>query len=527
MPEMPDSAAVPSLPLLEMRNVSKRFGGVAALQNVSVQVGKAEVLALIGENGAGKSTLMKVLGGVHFPDEGEIRVEGEPVRITSVRDSTRLGVAFIHQELSVLDNLDVAANIFLGREETFGGPLRLLASRRMAEEATVYLKQVGLEVPPDTLVSRLSLAQRQMLEIARSLSQKARLIIMDEPTASLTPAETERLLNVIRDLRNRGVSVIYISHRLREIEAVADRVTGLRDGKNAGDLARNEITHDRMVRMMVGRELERSPRSKGTLPPDARPRLDVRDLRTRRYPNQTVSFTVNAGEILGFAGLVGAGRTEVAQALFGVEPALAGDIRLDGETVTIRSPQDAIARGLYLIPEDRRRLGLILDMPIRENISLPSLLRFLAPPSLLHLIDRNREQQSATENATRLNVKAASVEAHVGTLSGGNQQKVVLAKWLSRRPRVLIFDEPTRGVDVGAKAEIYARIRELAAAEEGVAVVCISSDMEEVLNLCDRVAVMHEGHITGILDFDAMNEEAIMALAVGGTAAMSNPSTSR
>jgi ribose transport system ATP-binding protein len=508
------SPAPAQTPRLEMRHISKRFGGVAALQNVSLKVYPGEILALIGENGAGKSTLMKVLGGVHQPDEGEVFVEGQPAQIASVRDASRLGIAFIHQELSVLDNLDVAANVFLGREETVGGPFRILASGKMEDEAAVYLKQVGLNVSPRTMVSRLSLAQRQMLEIARALSQEARILILDEPTASLTPSETDRLLDVMRELRARGVSLIYISHRLKEIEAVADRVTGLRDGQNAGDLSREEITHDRMVRLMVGRDLERTARDAPSFA-DAAPRLEVRNLRTTRYLEQSVSFAVRPGEILGFAGLVGAGRTEVAQALFGVEPAMGGDVLLDGKPVTVRSPRDAIALGLYLIPEDRRRLGLILDMPIRENISLPSLLRFLSNPAAFRLVDRGRERSSAGENATRLNVKAASIEANAGTLSGGNQQKVVLAKWLSRDPKVLIFDEPTRGVDVGAKAEIYARIRELAK-NDGVAVICISSDMEEVLMLCDRVAVMHEGRITGILEHHEMNEEAVMFLAVGG-----------
>jgi len=505
----PEAAA----PLLEMRGITKRFGGVTALQGVDLSIYRGEVLAIIGENGAGKSTLMKVLGGVHSPDEGEVRVDGQPVRIASPREATRLGIAFIHQELSVLDNLDVAANLFLGREKTFGGPLNLIASRDLEEQAAVYLKQLGLAVSPRTPVANLSLAQRQMVEIARALSQEARLLIMDEPSASLTPTETERMLAVVRDLRERGVSVVYISHRLKEIESIADRVTGLRDGKNVGDLVPGEITHDRMVRMMVGRELERVLHEEHVVPEGAKPVLEVRGLRTPRYPHRQVSFRVHAGEILGFAGLVGAGRTEVAQALFGVDAALGGEVLLEGRPVSIRTPQDAIANGIYLIPEDRRRLGLILDFPIRENITLPSLNRF---SRALGWIDRGEEKRSATESATRLNVKTASVENAAGTLSGGNQQKVVLAKWLSRDPRVLIFDEPTRGVDVGAKAEIYERIRDLAS-REGVAVLCISSDMEEVLGLCDRVAVMHEGAITGVLSHDEMSEEAVMRLAVGGT----------
>ncbi|GAB4459069.1 MAG: sugar ABC transporter ATP-binding protein [Armatimonadaceae bacterium] len=501
-------------PLLEMRRISKRFGGVIALQTVSLQVYPGEILALIGENGAGKSTLMKVLGGIHAPDAGEILWNGEVVKIPNPTAANRFGIAFIHQELSVLENLSVAANIFLGREKTTGGPLGLLADREMETQSEAYLKPLGLSLSPRTLVGSLSIAQRQMVEIARALSQNARLIIMDEPSASLTPSETDRLLQVVRDLKTQGVSVIYISHRLREIEAIADRVTGLRDGKNAGDLNRNEyineITHTRMVRLMVGRDLERSEHSAATT--GDTPRLEVRNLRTRRYPEQSVSFSVFPGEVLGFAGLVGAGRTEVAQAIFGVDPPLSGEIILNGNPVPLRSPQDAIRHGIYLIPEDRRGLGLILDMPIRANITLPSLGRF---SQIAGIIQRKKEQTAAEQSARHLNVKAPTVEAHAIALSGGNQQKVVLAKWLERNPQVLVFDEPTRGVDVGAKAEIYERIRALAA-EEQVAVLCISSDMEEILLLSDRVAVLHEGEITGILSRDELTEEAIMHLAVGG-----------
>jgi len=503
-------------PILEMQGISKRFGGVIALQSVRLIVYPGEVLALIGENGAGKSTLMKVLGGVHSPDAGEIRWEEKSIKLANPAAATRLGIAFIHQELSVLENLDIAANVFLGREKTLGGPLKLIASKDLEIQSETYLKRLGLDLSPRTLVGSLSIAQRQMVEIARALSQEARLIIMDEPTASLTPMETERLLAVIRDLKAQGVSIIYISHRLKEIEAIADRVTGLRDGKNAGDLNRNEfineITHERMVRLMVGRDLERPDRAAAPTQENT-PRLEVRGLCTKRYPAQSVSFSVYPGEILGFAGLVGAGRTEVAQALFGVEPAVEGEVLLTGKPITLRTPQDAIRAGIYLIPEDRRGLGLILEMPIRENITLPSLKQF---SQILGWINRKSEKAFAEENSRKLNVKTLTIEANAGTLSGGNQQKVVLAKWLSRNPKVLIFDEPTRGVDVGAKAEIYERIRALAT-ETGVGVICISSDMEEVLLLCDRVAVMHEGRITGILDPNELSEEAIMRLAVGGT----------
>ena len=498
-------------PTLQMRGVEKRFPGVHALKGVSLSVDAGEVVALLGENGAGKSTLMKVLGGVHQPDSGEVLIDGEPVGIRSVSDATRYGVAFIHQELNVLDNLDVAANVFLGREPLRGGPLRLVDNRRMREETRRHLARLGLEIEPDTPLSRLSIAQQQMVEIAKALSQDARILIMDEPTSSLTLSETARLLGVVKELRAQGVGVIYISHRLGEVKEIADRAVVLRDGANAGELMREEIDHDRMVRMMVGRDIQSFYQHPAG---EKEPRyFVVEGLRTARYPGQRVSLDVGRGEILGLAGLVGSGRSEVAGALFGVEPALEGEVRLGGERVRIRSPQDAIRRGIYLVPEDRRTAGLITDMALRENVTLPSLGRY----AKASLISFGREREAAREVCDRLNVKAPSVESPAANLSGGNQQKVVLAKWLSLGPKVLIFDEPTRGVDVGAKAEIYALLRGLA--EGGVAVLMISSDMEEILHVSDRVAVMHEGLVTGVLGRGECTEENIMRLAVGRQAA--------
>jgi ribose transport system ATP-binding protein len=498
-------------PSLEMKGISKRFPGVVALDRVDLSVGAGEVLALIGENGAGKSTLMKILGGVYQPDEGAIFIAGQQVVINSVADALRLGIGFIHQELNVFDNLDVASNVFLGREPRRGGFLRLIDRARMYREARVYLERLRLEVPPDTPLARLSIAQQQLVEIAKTLSQQARILIMDEPTSSLTLSETERLIEVVKELRAQGVSIIYISHRLGEVEALADRVVGLRDGRNAGELARAEIDHDRMVRMMVGRDIAHF-----YVPPEGGTRetaFEVRGLRTRRYPQRAVSFAARRGEILGFAGLVGAGRSELAQAIFGVEPPVAGEIVLAGQPVKINSPQDAIRQGIYLAPEDRRRAGLILEEAIRKNVSLPSLARYAAAG----LVNADAERKAAAEVCRRLNVKAPSVEVPTDTLSGGNQQKVVLAKWLAREPRVLIFDEPTRGIDVGAKHEIYELMRGLARA--GVVIIMISSDMEEVLGVSDRVAVMHEGQLTGVLEREQCSEEAVMQLAVGHTAA--------
>jgi ribose transport system ATP-binding protein len=491
-----------------MRGIEKRFTGVHALKGVDLEVSAGEVVALLGENGAGKSTLMKVLGGVHQPDAGEVLIDDAPAQMRGVSDASRHGIAFIHQELNVLDNLDVAANVFLGREPVRGGPLRLVDRERMERESKTYLARLGLDVRPDTPLARLSIAQQQMVEIAKALSQDARVLIMDEPTSSLTLSETERLLGVVKDLRSHGVAVIYISHRLGEVKEIADRAVVLRDGANAGQLRREEISHDRMVRMMVGRDVESFYQH-----PEGEKRpgyFQVESLRTSRYPDRQVKFEVGRGEILGLAGLVGAGRSEAAQAVYGVDPAVESRLLLDGRPLVIRSPRDAIRYGVYLVPEDRRTAGLITDMAIRENVTLPALGRYARGG----LISFDKEREGSKEVCARLGVKAPSVEVRAANLSGGNQQKVVLAKWLSLEPKVLIFDEPTRGIDVGAKAEIYDLMRKLA--EAGVAIVMISSDMEEVINVSDRVAVMHEGRVTGVLGREDCTEENIMRLAVGG-----------
>jgi len=494
-------------PILEMKGITKRFPGVVALDHVDLEIYPGEVVALIGENGAGKSTLMKILGGLYQPDEGSIVIDGQPVTIHSVSDALNLGIAFIHQELNVLDNLDVAANIFLGREPRWGGPLKLIDRSRMYAEAQTHLNCLGLDISGRAPLSKLSMGHQQMVEIAKALSQQARILIMDEPTSSLTLSETERLIEVVKDLKSCGVSIIYISHRLGEVQELADRVVALRDGRNAGGLSREAISHDGMVRMMVGRDLEDFyVHPKGVV---RQPCFEVRDLRTRRYSQCAVSFKVNKGEIVGFAGLVGAGRSELAQAIFGVDPAVGGDILLEDKLVKIHTPRDAIGKGIYLIPEDRRNAGLILEDSIRKNITLPSLVRYASAG----LINFESERKGAASIFKKLNVKAPSVEERVGNLSGGNQQKVVLAKWLSLSPHVLIFDEPTRGIDVGAKAEIYELMRGLA--ESGVAIMMISSDMEEILGVSERVAVMHEGRLTGVLERSGCNEEAIMRLAVG------------
>jgi ribose transport system ATP-binding protein len=496
--------------LLEMRGISKRFPGVVALDNVSLEVRRGEVVALCGENGAGKSTLMKILGGVYQPDAGEIRIESQPVGIQNVTTAMRLGIAFIHQELNVLDNLDVAANVFLGREPVIG-PFQLIDRKKIHADTEPYLKRLGLNISSRTRLDRLSIAQQQMVEIAKALSLNARFIIMDEPTSSLTLSETERLLRLVRELAEQGVSVIYISHRLGEIEHCADRVVVLRDGRNAGQLSQEEIAHDRIVGLMVGREIKSFyVESTAKKNPGF---LQVRNVRSSRYPAKAVSFDAAQGEILGFAGLVGAGRSELAKAIVGLDRFAAGEIRLGEKVVPVGKPRDAISRGIYLVPEDRRGEGLIVGMCVRENVTLPSLKRF-AP---FNFIRRDRERQVADEQIASLKIKTPGTETLVSNLSGGNQQKVVLGKWLAMNPRVMILDEPTRGIDVGAKAEVYRLMRSLA--EQGTVILMISSDMEEVLHVSDRVAVMHEGEITGVLERTDCTEEKIMQLAVGGKAA--------
>ena len=494
--------------ILELAGIGKRFGGVVALDAVDLTIERGEVVALIGENGAGKSTLMKILGGIHQPDTGAIRIDGKPVRIATTAAAGRLGIGFVHQELNNLDNLDVGANLFLGREPRWAGPLMLVDRRRIARDARPHLERLGLKLDPRTPLKELSLAQQQMVEIARALAQQSRILILDEPTSSLTLSETQRLLETVCQLRAQGVSVVYISHRLGEIKQVADRVVALRDGRNAGGLDRSQISHDAMVRLMIGRDLKNFYIPGGA--PSGIVRLSIRALRTRANPHHEVTLDVAAGEILGLAGLVGACRSELAAALFGVEPPLSGEVYVEGKLLNTRSPRHAIAAGLYLVTEDRRRTGLLTDMSVRENITLPALARY----STAALISRGRETHVATRFSDSLRIKTPTVETPVRNLSGGNQQKVVLAKWLSLNPRVLIVDEPTRGIDVGAKAEIYRLLRDLALA--GVAIIVISSDMEEVLGVSDRIAVMHEGALAGTLHRPQFSEEAVMRLAVGG-----------
>ena len=497
-------------PLIEAVGVGKSFPGVRALDGVSVAVYPGEVLAIVGENGAGKSTLMKILAGVYQPDAGELRRDGVTVRFDGPADALNAGVSLIHQELSLAENLTVVENLYLGREFTVPNRLHWLRKAPMRAAGRGMLARVGLpESLLDARVSTLSPGQKQLVEIARALGRDAKVLIMDEPTSSLTQTETARLYEVIDGLRAGGVSVVYISHRLAEVTRLADRAVVLRDGRFSAELARHELTHDTIVKHMIGRDLTQY------FPRDHRKSggavvFEIDGLRYRGGPSHPASLTVRAGEVLGMAGLVGAGRTELAEAVFGIRPVVAGTMLLDGEPVRFPGPADAIRAGVLLAPEDRRLHGLILEASVGANLTLPNLDRV----SNFAWISPGAESDLHRRMIAKLGVKTPSAAQTVGFLSGGNQQKVVFGKWLARGPKVLILDEPTRGVDVGAKGEIYTLIDELCG--QGVAVWVISSDMEELLGLSDRVAVMHEGAIAGELGRAEMTEAAIMTLATGG-----------
>lgn len=491
----------------QLTDISKSYAGVQAVQGVNFAVSPGEVIGLVGENGAGKSTLMKIIGGVIEPSSGTLEIDGVQRKSLTVLESMGAGIAFVHQELNLFDNLDVASNVYIGREPLYGGPFRLVNRKKLNADVQPLLDRLGVEFTPETMVSDMSIAQRQLLEIVKALSLNSRLVIMDEPTSSLTLIETDRLLNVVAGLKASGVSVIFISHRLNELTKCADRVVVLRDGRVVGELAKTEISHGAMIRLMIGRDLKSL-----YVPPANKPGeavLKISDVCTAAYPNQTVSLSVRKGEILGLAGLVGAGRTELARAIFGIDPLLSGSVALNGEAIHIDGPRQAISRGIFLVPEDRKRCGLLLDVSIAENIALPNM-QACASGGLVSdgIVAANAERQRE-----RLHIRAPSVDQEGSSLSGGNQQKVVLAKWLAMNPRVLICDEPTRGVDVGAKSELYEMLRGLA--DAGVAILMISSDMEEVIGVSDRIAVMHEGMISGFLERAEFSEHNVLRLAVG------------
>jgi ribose transport system ATP-binding protein len=492
---------------LKLTGVGKSYPGVAALSDYSMEVRAGEVIGLVGENGAGKSTLMKLLGGITAPDCGVIEIDGVARASLSVSDSMGAGIAFVHQELNLFDNLDVAANIFIGREPTKYGALQLVDHARLHAMVRPYLDRLGANFSASSAVSGLSLAQRQLVEIAKALSLNSRLVILDEPTSSLPISETDKLLKVIAGLKAMGIAIIFVSHRLNEVVQACDRVIVLRDGRIAGQLARDQINHDAMVRLMVGRDLKVD-----YVGPADRPggvALSVHGLRTTSHPLQAVSLAFRRGEILGLAGLAGAGRAELARAIFGIDRVAGGTLMLDGQPVRFDAAADAVKAGVFLVPEDRKAMGLLLDFAISENITLPNLQAYSRGLTVVREAERAQAQKSRGE----LGIRASNVLMRAGSLSGGNQQKVVLAKWLAMNPRFIIFDEPTRGIDVGAKSEIYRLMRNLA--DKAVAVLMISSDMEEVIGVCDRVAVMRSGRITGVLEREQCTEANILRLAMG------------
>ncbi len=497
-------------PFLRLAGVSKEYPGVRAVSNLSLSLQAGELVGLVGENGAGKSTLMKILGGVVAPTSGSIELDGIRMPRLTVGSSLKGGIAFVHQELNLFENLSAAANVMIGREPLKGGLLRLVDEAALAARVAPLLDQLGADFTPETPVARLSLAQRQLVEIAKALSLDARLVIMDEPTSSLTASETERLLSIVARLKADGVAVILISHRLAEIERAADRVVVMRDGRLVAELPKAQVSADVMIRHMIGRDLNTLYQPPAGPPGDVV--LELVGARTGYRPNQPVSLALRRGEILGLAGLVGSGRSELARMIFGLDQSRGGEIRICGERLDAVSPRTAIDRGLYLVPEDRKRCGLVLDFKVRDNVTLAN----LAAHARHGLIDPGSENAEADRQKQKLDIRAASLDVAAGSLSGGNQQKVVLGKWLSMHPRVLVFDEPTRGVDVGAKHEIYRLMRHLS--DAGVAILMISSDMEEVIGISDRVAVMHEGRIAGFLDRDELSEASILSLAVGRAA---------
>jgi ribose transport system ATP-binding protein len=493
-------------PLLQMRGITKRYPGVTALDNVDFEVMPGEVHALVGENGAGKSTLMKILAGADVKDSGQILIGGEEVHITTPQEAMRLGISIIYQEFNLVPYMNAAENIFLGREPMSKVP-GIVDFRRMYAEAERVISELGVRLDVRVPVNQLSVAQQQMVEIAKATSRSARIIAMDEPSATLTEHELENLFSLIRRLRADGVSIIYVSHRLDEIFRIADRVTVLRDGKFIATKPVSETSREEIIRMMVGRELKDTIPKKEVAHGDVV--LEVKGL-NRSGVIHDISFAVRRGEILGIAGLVGAGRTEVARAIFGADPIDSGEILLEGKPVTIRSPKDAIRLGIGLMTEDRKALGLILGMAVRENVTLAN----LDPLSRLGFVSRRKEQEVTNRFVEDLMIKTPSIEQAVQNLSGGTQQKVVLAKWLFTQSKVLIFDEPTRGIDVGAKTEIYQLMNRLA--EQGVGIIMISSELPEILGMSDRILVMHDGRIVGELSREEATQEKIMFLATGG-----------
>ncbi len=489
-------------PILRLEKISKRFPGVNALTEIDLAVDQGEIHALLGENGAGKSTLMKILSGIYQPDEGQIFVADQACHFTSYKDAVAAGIAIIFQEFSLIPDLDAVENIYLGREYT--NALGLLTRAKMREEARALFVKLGIVIDLDRPVCQLSVAQQQFVEIAKALSLNARILILDEPTATLTPSEAEHLFKIMFDLKAHGVTMIFISHHLEEIFQVCDRITVLRDGHYVGstDVAKTDI--DQLVEWMVGRRLEQAFPPKPTPPEQPRVVLEARAVQLSEGA-PTNSFTLHEGEILGFAGLVGSGRSELARAVIGADSAWKKEVYLNGEKVALNDTAEALERGIGLLPENRKTEGLIVDFCIRDNISINNLKKYLGPGKI---IKEGLENKTSQEMMNQVGVKAPSPMTIAGQLSGGNQQKVVIARWLNHHCKVLIFDEPTRGIDVGAKAEIYLLMRRLT--NEGYAIIFISSELPEIVGLCDRVAVFRAGAIVATLSDNQINSNEVM-----------------
>ena len=489
--------------ILTMKGIDKSFPGVHALDHVDLEIRKGEVHALMGENGAGKSTLMKVLTGIYHKDAGTITYEGKEVEFTNPREAQDAGIVIVHQELNMMGHLTVAQNIFIGREYMNG---KLIDDKKMNEEAKKLFDQLGINIDPKETMSRLTVGKQQMCEIAKAISHEAKVIIFDEPSAALTEAEIEELFKIIRDLRDKQMGIVYISHRMDEIKVITDRVTVMRDGGYVGTLITKDSTKDDTINMMVGRVIYEDPKTESQVAPDAPVVLKVEHLNAGRMVKD-VSFELHKGEILGFSGLMGAGRTETARALFGADPKDSGDIYVNGQKVDIKTPQDAVKCGIGYLSEDRKRFGIVVDKTVAENSTMATMENFMKGI----FIDKKKEKDVAQEYVEALKTKTPSVDQLVVNLSGGNQQKVVIAKWLVRNCDILIFDEPTRGIDVGAKSEIYHLMNELVA--EGKSIIMISSEMTEILRMSDRIVVMCEGRKTGELGIEEATQERIMHAA--------------